>query len=64
VWYTGGVITRVDENGIECPVKFLSQNPINKELLAINVYALQKIKKYLLGKHFTLCVYANSSAVK
>ena len=66
----GGVYTQVNENGIERPVKFLSRklieveqryDTVSKELLAIT-YSLQKLRKYLLGKPFSL--YTDSNAVK
>jgi RNase H-like domain found in reverse transcriptase/Reverse transcriptase (RNA-dependent DNA polymerase)/Integrase zinc binding domain/Integrase core domain/gag-polyprotein putative aspartyl protease/Retrotransposon gag protein len=66
----GAVYTQVNQDGIERPVKFLSRklteveqryDTVSKELLAI-VYTLQKLRKYLLGRPFTL--YTDSNAVK
>ena len=66
----GGVYTQINDKGEERPVKFLSRkltlpekkyDTVSKELLAI-VYVLQKLRKYLLGREFTL--YTDSNAVK
>ena len=66
----GGVYTQINRDGEERPVKFLSRkmtlteskyDTVNKELLGIT-YVLQKLRKYLLGRHFTL--YTDSNAVK
>ena len=66
----GGVFTQINEKGEERPVKFLSRkltsaekryDTVSKELLAV-VYVLNKLRKYLLGRDFTL--YTDSNAVK
>ncbi|XP_078248129.1 uncharacterized protein LOC144588704 [Pogona vitticeps] len=59
----GAVLCQEDENGDQHPVSYLSRKlqkgerhlaTVEKECLAI-VYAIQKAKPYIWGRHFTLC---------
>ncbi|XP_078248527.1 uncharacterized protein LOC144588886 [Pogona vitticeps] len=59
----GAVLCQEDENGDQHPVSYLSRKfqkgerhlaTVEKECLAI-VYAIQKAKPYIWGRHFVLC---------
>ncbi|XP_078243581.1 uncharacterized protein LOC140703803 isoform X1 [Pogona vitticeps] len=59
----GAVLCQEDENGDQHPVSYLSRKlqkgerhlaTVGKECLAI-VYAIQKAKPYIWGRHFVLC---------
>ncbi|XP_078239960.1 uncharacterized protein LOC144586112 [Pogona vitticeps] len=60
----GAVLCQEDENGDQHPVSYLSRKlqkgerhlaTVEKECLAI-VYAIQKAKPYIWGRHFILCI--------